>query len=80
MKYKLVSPADNIICGAGVFNNTLIRLFFWFIGICDGNSFLIIIEIPFEGLIFISLFSPYYYIFILDNNILVNYVEINKPG
>ena len=57
-----MSPADCcIICGAGVFGNTLIRLYFlFFFGLIGGNgctiSFLITIDIPFEGLIFISLF------------------------
>jgi hypothetical protein len=74
-----------------VFSNTLMCLYFLFIFsffyCCDGNSFLIIVLIPFEGVIKyiyqlpggdLALRQSYYYILILDNNILVNYVLINK--
>ena len=58
----------------GIFNKSIFILFLYFrffFGFVGGgaNSFLIIIEIPFEGLIFISLFLAILLYIYLDNNI-----------
>ncbi len=58
----------------GIFNKSVLtfrlyfRFFFGFVG-GGANSFLIVILIPFEGLIFISLFLAILLYNILDNNI-----------
>ncbi len=68
-----MSPADCCIIGAGVFGNTLILLyllfFFGFGGYGCTISFLITIDIAFDGVIFISLFLAILLYNILDNNI-----------